>query len=153
MIPLLAGFALAGTPDPQPVNEVLDALHEAATAADSETYFSLFRDDGVFIGTDATERWTLDEFKVFAEPHFETAPAWAYTPVAREVHFGPKGRVAWFHETVRHATYGDVRGSGVLTRDGSQWRITQYVLSFPIPNEVAKDVLALVCATKPACAE
>ncbi|MFK7927260.1 MAG: nuclear transport factor 2 family protein [Myxococcota bacterium] len=144
MIPLLAGFALAGTPDPKPVNDVLDTLHAAATQANEETYFSLFRPDGVFIGTDATERWTVSEFKAFAKPHFETAPAWAYTPVAREVHFGPKGRVAWFHETVRHARYGDVRGSGVLTREGSDWRITQYVLSFPIPNAVAGDVLDLV---------
>lgn len=144
MVPLLAGFALAGTPDPQPVHEVLDALHMAAATADAETYFGLFHEDGIFVGTDATERWTMTEFKAFAEPHFETAPAWAYTPVAREVHFGPKGRVAWFHETVRHDRYGDVRGSGVLTRHGPDWKVAQYVLSFPIPNEVASQVLDLV---------
>lgn len=147
MVPLLAGFALAGTPDPAPVNAVLDQLHHAAAVADAKTYFGLFHDEAIFVGTDATERWTMPEFKAFAAPHFEEAPAWAYTPVAREVHFGPAARVAWFHETVRHARYGDVRGSGVLTLADGTWKIRQYVLSFPIPNAAAAEVLEVVART------
>ena len=98
----------------------IDALHRAATDADAETYFGLYADDAVFIGTDPAERWDLPAFRDFAAPHFEEAPAWAYTPVEREVHFGPKGRSAWFYETLSHERYGAVRGSGALRLQGAR---------------------------------
>ena len=117
---LLGVVAMAGSPDPAEVDQVLDALHRAATDADAETYFGLYADDAVFIGTDPAERWDLPAFRDFAAPHFEEAPAWAYTPVEREVHFGPKGRSAWFYETLSHERYGAVRGSGALRLQGAR---------------------------------
>ncbi len=42
------------------VAAVLDGLHAAAASADEEKYFAAFAPDAVFLGTDATERWTLD---------------------------------------------------------------------------------------------
>jgi hypothetical protein len=140
---LLMSVAMA-EPDPAAVNEVIDELHRAAADADSETYFGLFSDDAVFVGTDRTERWTMSEFRAFAEPHFAEAPAWVYESVRRELSFDARGKVAWFDEDLRHAKYGEVRGSGVLVRQGKDWRVAQYVLSFPIPNEVAGDVVAQV---------
>ena len=123
------------------VEAVLDSLHRAAHEADAGTYFGLFAEEAVFIGTDPDERWPLQAFRAFAEPHFAEAPAWSYTPVSRTVSFGPRSRTAWFDEVLRHERYGDVRGSGVLVREGRDWRISQYVLSFAIPNGVAMHVL------------
>jgi len=42
------------------IDAVLTSLHQAASDADGELYFSLFADDAVFMGTDATERWSVD---------------------------------------------------------------------------------------------
>lgn len=134
----MIGLAAAGAPSD--VDKVLDTLHQAATMADADAYFGLFADNAVFIGTDPTERWDLERFKAFAEPHFEAAPAWSYTPVERHVEI-QKG-TAWFDEVLEHAEYGRVRGSGVLVRKGRTWRIAQYVLSFAIPNEVARHTIA-----------
>ena len=39
------------------VRAVLDDWHAAAAASDEARYFDHFADDGVFLGTDATERW------------------------------------------------------------------------------------------------
>ena len=139
---LLGGLAMA-TPQ-QDIGAVLDRLHQAATDADERVYFDCYTADAVFVGTDATERWTMAEFRTFAHPHFAEAPAWAYTPVTREVHLGPSGDVAWFYETLTHARYGKVRGSGTLRREGTDWKVAQYVLSFPIPNDKAKAVIELV---------
>ena len=55
-------------PEIQAVAAVLDAFHEAASQADEELYFSFFAPEGVFMGTDASERWTVPEFREFAHP-------------------------------------------------------------------------------------
>jgi len=145
LAPLLTiGVALAGPPDPSAVDDVLDALHQAATAADADAYFGLYTEDAVFVGTDPEERWSLDAFRAYAAPHFASAPAWSYTPAEREVHFGPKGRTAWFYETLDHERYGRVRGSGALVVADGRWRIAQYVLSFPVPNDRAAAALAVI---------
>ena len=52
------------------VNRVLDAMHAAASAADGDAYFGTYTADGRFIGTDATERWSLPEFRAYAMPYF-----------------------------------------------------------------------------------
>ena len=52
------------------VAATLDALHDAASKADSKRYFPLFTNDAIYIGSDASERWTLAEFRAFAEPYF-----------------------------------------------------------------------------------
>jgi len=44
------------------INAQLEAWHKAAAEANFETYFNLMTDDGVFIGTDATENWQSVEF-------------------------------------------------------------------------------------------
>ena len=56
------------------MTRTLDALHVAASKADGERYFALFAPDAVFLGTDATERWTLEEFKNYAGERFKTGP-------------------------------------------------------------------------------
>ncbi len=146
---LLTGPARArsGEPGGDP-GAVIDALHQAAREADGETYFALFTPDARFIGTDATERWTVAEFEAYATPYFSRGQGWDYRVVSRELSILPIDCrcVAVFDEVLENASYGNVRGSGVprLTDDG--WKIEQYVLSFAVPNDVARDVVAVIRA-------
>ncbi|MEZ5978708.1 MAG: nuclear transport factor 2 family protein [Planctomycetota bacterium] len=126
------------------VERRLDTLHGAASRADGAAYFDCFTPDAVFVGTDATERWTLDAFRAYAEPYFKQGRGWTYTPEERHVAFDATGRTAWFDERLANAKYGECRGSGVLVKSGGEWRVAQYVLSFAIPNESAERVVEVV---------
>jgi SnoaL-like domain len=149
--------ASAGTAESSPlanVAGVLDAFHSAAARADEKAYFGLLAPNGVFLGTDATERWEKAAFQAFAHPFFAKGKAWTFTPRDRHIGFSRDGRVAWFDELLDSATYGECRGSGVLEKiDGEKmdggWKITQYNLSIPLPNDLAKDLVARIRAAKP----
>jgi uncharacterized protein (TIGR02246 family) len=132
--------------DEAAVDAVLDDFHAAASEADGDRYFGHFAPDGVFVGTDASERWTVDAFRAYAEPHFSKGKGWTYTTVERHVRLAPGGDTAWFDERLENASYGATRGSGVLRRIDGAWKIEQYVLSFPIPNDVARDVVERIRA-------
>jgi hypothetical protein len=119
---------------------VIDAWHAAAAAADEEKYFSHFTADAVFLGTDATERWTRDEFRKWAHPYFAKGKAWTYKSTSRWISFAADRSVAWFDELLENAHLGTCRGSGVLVRSGETWKIAQYNLSIPIPNDLADDL-------------
>ncbi len=118
------------------VNATVDRLHRAASEADEDVYFNLFLPDAVFLGTDPAERWTLDEFRRYAMPYFQRDTAWTYTPVRRSVGISPDGRAAWFEETLANDKLGACRGSGTLVRTDDGWRIAQYNLSVPVPNDL-----------------
>jgi ketosteroid isomerase-like protein len=119
---------------------VLDAWHAAAAAADEEKYFAAFTPDAVFLGTDATERWTRDEFRKYAHPYFAKGKAWSFKAVSRWISFSPDRRFAWFDETLDTPNLGPCRGSGVLVKNGDTWKIAQYNLSVPIPNDLMDEV-------------
>ena len=40
--------------------------------------------------------------------------------------------------------YGNCRGTGVLVKLDAGWKIAQYNLMFPIPNDIAKDVIKMI---------
>lgn len=148
-IVVAATFSAAPNGDQhQAVDAVLDSLHSAAAQADEEVYFALFTDDAVFLGTDATERWTIDQFRRFAAPYFERESAWTYRPVERHVVLDDKEnpRIAWFDELLQNDSYGLCRGTGVLKRIDDRWLIAHYALSFTIPNDAADDVVRAVRA-------
>lgn len=123
------------------VRETLDRFHQAAAEADAETYFSLLADDAVYLGTDAGERWSVDDFRAFAQPYFERGQGWTYVPTSRHVALDADRGTAWFDEMLENASYGTTRGTGVLTKTPAGWRIVQYHLAIPIPNEIAKEVV------------
>jgi hypothetical protein len=123
------------------IGSVLDGFHSAAAAADEEKYFSYFTPDAVFLGTDATERWTREQFRRWAHPYFASGKGWTYRATTRWVSFAPDRRVAWFDELLESASYGTCRGSGVLVATDSGWKIAQYDLSIPIPNEIAGEIV------------
>lgn len=126
------------------VEAVLDRFHEAASRADGETYFGLFAPEGVFLGTDATERWTVEQFRAYAKPYFDRGLGWTYIPVERHVTIADDGMVAWFDERLDNEGLGETRGSGVLVRRAGDWRIAQYNLTIPVPNELAGEVVARI---------
>jgi hypothetical protein len=126
------------------VNAVLDDWHKAAAQADEARYFGHFTADAVFMGTDATERWTRDELRVWAKPHFAKGKAWSFQSTRRSVNFSKNGSVAWFDEDLATPNLGPSRGSGVLIHEGDTWKIAQYNLSVPIPNDAFPDVKKLI---------
>lgn len=132
------------------VNEVLDDFHDAAAKADEARYFGHMDPLFVFLGTDATERWTLEEFRTFAHPYFAKGKAWTYRPNHRSVTVTATGspdiQVAWFDEMLDNEHLGVTRGSGVLRKIGGVWRLTQYNLSLPVPNDLADEVVAKIKA-------
>ena len=50
-------FAQSISSELESINDVLDSYHVAASEGDWDRYFDLMSDDGVFLGTDAAERW------------------------------------------------------------------------------------------------
>ena len=119
---------------------VLDDFHAAASQADGARYFAHFATDGVFIGTDASERWTVTEFRAYAEPYFSKGKGWTYTPRDRHIATAKDGQTAWFDEKLTNEKYGECRGSGVLVREAGAWKIAQYNLTVPVPNDMLADV-------------
>ena len=109
-------------------------------------YFALFTPDARFIGTDATERWSLTEFRAFAEPIFARGRGWTYIPRDRVITVAPIDCrcIAWFDEELDNAGYGQTRGSGVLRLTDDGWKIEQYVLSFAVPNDKASAVVEAI---------
>ena len=132
------------------VASVLDGFHAAAAAADEEKYFAYLAPDAVFLGTDASERWTRDEFRKWAHPYFARGKAWTYKATSRWISFAPDRRVAWFDELLENASYGTCRGSGVLVLTSDGWKIEQYNLSIMVPNDAADAVVKTIRGTKPA---
>lgn len=128
------------------IDQLLDRFHRAAAAARFDEYFGLFAPDGVFIGTDAGERWTVDQFKAYAKPHFDKGRGWTYVTVERHVNVSRDGRHAWFDELLDNADLGRCRGTGVLRRVGADWKIEQYHLTIPIPNELADEIVKRIRA-------
>lgn len=130
------------------VHQTIDDMHEAASRADGGAYFKSFTEDARFIGTDATEHWGLEAFKAYAMPFFSQGRGWTYLPSERVITVAdvPCRCVAWFDEQLDHASYGRLRGSGVLRLTEEGWKIEQYVLSFAVPNEVSGKVVEAIKA-------
>jgi len=126
---------LKETPDAQKdINQLLDAWHQAAATADEDTFFGSMTADGIYIGTDATERWLRDELKEWSKEYFEGDSAWDFTPLNREVYLDADGEIAWFEESL-DTWMGECRASGVLEQTKEGWKIKHYHLSVTIPND------------------
>ncbi len=128
------------------IAQVLDDWHAAAAAADEQRYFAHFAPEGVFLGTDATERWTVAEFREYVHRHFPAGRGWTYVPHDRHVMLSENGTLAWVDEKLTNEKYGELRGTGVLRKIGGEWKLAHYSLTFTIPNEKAIEVVALLAA-------
>jgi ketosteroid isomerase-like protein len=133
----------AMTDDMAKASATLDRFHAAAAAADETAYFALFAEGGVFLGTDGKERWTVPEFRAYAHPRFASGKAWSFRSTRRDL--SVRGDVAWFDEDLATPNLGPARGSGALVRDAQGgWKVAQYNLSIPIPNERFADVKTVI---------
>lgn len=123
---------------------MLGDWHDAAARADEARYFSHFTADAVYLGTDATERWTVSEFRAWANPHFVKGKAWTFKAKKRNVVLA--GDTAFFDEILDTQNMGTCRGSGALRKVKGTWKIALYDLSIPIPNDLAKEVTGRIAA-------
>ena len=124
----------------QQIDKLMTSWHQAAAKADFNGYFGLLHDKSIYMGTDATERWTKSEFINFAKPYFDRGKAWDFTAVDRHISFSKDGNTAWVDEILDTKNMSLCRGSGVLIKDNGKWQIVQYVLSMTVPNDLANDV-------------
>ncbi len=128
------------------VSAVLDDIHRLASEADFEGYFNLYTPDAVFMGTDAAERWSIAEFKQYARPAFDRGSGWTYVMTERNIFLSDDGNTAWFDERLENEGFGECRGTGVLVKVDGVWKVSQYNLTVPIPNELLRDFAAQIRA-------
>jgi hypothetical protein len=126
------------------INALLINWHKAASDANFNDYFGKMDDTSIFIGTAAEEIWTKTQFENFSKPYFDKGKAWSFETLERTVYVNDSGDFVWFDELLT-TWMGTCRGSGVLEKKDSIWKIKQYVLSVPIPND---DIQAVILAKK-----
>jgi ketosteroid isomerase-like protein len=131
---LICSFSTFAQKGEKEINLLVDQWHLAAADADFDAYFSLMTKEAVFIGTDASENWQLEEFKAYSKPYFDKGKAWTFYSLERNIYLDEKGETAWFDELLE-TDMGICRGSGVLQQTKNGWRIKHYVLSIVVPNE------------------
>jgi hypothetical protein len=123
--------------------EFIDNWHLAASRADFGGFFDAMGDSSIYIGTDATERWTKPEFISYSKPYFDRGKAWTFHPYDRDIHLSDDGQYVWFSELLT-TRMGICRGSGIIRATPSGWKIEQYHLSVTVPNDLMQDFIKLV---------
>ena len=131
------------TKEESEINLMMDNWHAAAAVGDEDTFFGSMTEDGIYIGTDASERWLRDEMKEWSKKYFERDSAWSFTPISRTIEIGKDKEVAWFDELL-DTWMGTCRSSGVVTKTPDGWRIRHYHLSIAVPNEKVDGYLELI---------
>ena len=140
VIGVLAGSFVAAQDPEASIHAALDGLHESAAASEIDRYFGYYTEDAVFLGTDASERWTVDQFRVYAAPAFASGKGWAYGVRSRNLIQTESPDIFAFDEILFNEKLGLCRGSGLIVKEAGQWRVSQYVLSMLVPNELAAEV-------------
>ena len=138
-------FAQNSSQDELAIAAVLDDFHDAAANADVERYLGLMTEDAVFVGTDEHERWPMQpDFIDYVNDRF-AAGGWSYYSTNKNIHFSQDGSVAWFDETsISNSMGAHFRGSGVLERIDGEWKISHYVLSVLVYNELWEGIMGLI---------
>ena len=123
----------------QQINAFIDQWHDDAAHA-RPAYFDKIAKDGIYIGTDKSELWNRDAFKIWAKPYFDKGKAWAFTPLKRNVYWSPDHRYVWFDEQLQ-TQMGICQASGVIHQTSTgALEIEHYQLSIAIPNPLAEQV-------------
>lgn len=125
------------------IDSLLNAWHKAASTADEAIFFGNMTDTGVYLGTDATERWEKKIFEEWAAPYFRRDTAWSFTPFDRHIYFSEDGQTAWFEEKL-DTWMGTCRGAGVLKNEQGNWKIAHYNLAVLVPNEKIQAVINVI---------
>lgn len=126
------------------IQKLVNDWHHAAAIADEVFYFNAISENGIFIGTDATELWTKKVFEEWSLKYFQKESAWDFKTISRNIYFTRKStEIAWFDELL-DTWMGTCRASGVLEKNGDKWTISHYHLSIAVPNELVKEYLKLL---------
>ncbi len=125
------------------IHNLIDNWHNAAAIADESIFFGSMTDEGVYIGTDATERWTRDEMYALLTKYFERDSAWDFKTTERNVVLTGAGDIAYFDELL-DTWMGVCRSSGVVQLINGQWKIAHYHLSIAVPNDQVDGYLKLI---------
>ena len=120
------------------INALLDGLHQDAHEGNFQSYFDRYTSDAIFLGTDKTERWSIEEFKAYAKPAFADGNGWTYSVVERN--WEGVGDTRWFDEILFNEKLGHCRGTGVVQLIEGEWKILHYALTMLVPNEIATEV-------------
>lgn len=120
------------------IDALVDGLHQDAHEGNFQSYFDRYTSDAIFLGTDKTERWNIEEFKAYAKPAFADGNGWTYSVVERN--WEGVGGTRWFDEILFHEKLGHCRGTGVVQLIEGEWKILHYALTMLVPNEIAADV-------------
>jgi ketosteroid isomerase-like protein len=150
LVLLLPLIASADDPDAEmiAIGKVVDGFHDAAAHGDKERYLGHMTDDGVFLGTDEWERWPMQpDFIDYVGGRFKDGAGWNYRSVERQIRIADSGDTAWFDEVVFSEPNGRFRGTGVLSKQDGEWKISHYAMSFLILNENWPAVIELTKKT------
>jgi ketosteroid isomerase-like protein len=93
---LLTAFLLFFTPlsyaaERDEVSHFLDGFHQAVAESDFNGYYSRFTADATFLGTDVSERWSVEQFKQYAKPAFDEGKGWSYQNLERNIVIAASG--------------------------------------------------------------
>ncbi|WKK78357.2 nuclear transport factor 2 family protein [Marivirga salinae] len=139
---LMPMFLCAQTPT-ENINQFMDNWHKAAATADEELFFGSMTEEGIYLGTDKTEKWTRDEMEEWANEYFQKESAWSFIATERDVYFSEDGNTAWLNEKL-DTWMGVCKGTAVLVLKENGWEIALYDLSVTIDNEKIDQFLELI---------
>jgi len=120
----LSGCSQTQNPDRQAqtlaIDQFITAWHEAAANSEHADYIGAMADNGIYIGTDATEYWTKIGFDKWSKPYFDQHRGWKFGKLSRNIYLSKSGDLAWFDELLS-TSMGVCRGSGVLEQEAGKW--------------------------------
>lgn len=129
------------------ITHTLDEWHAAASLGDSSGFFSRMTPDAVYIGTDATERWTRTSMGKDLGKHFDGKKAWHF--IASNRHYAATGNPNVIHIDENLQTWmGPCRGSGLVRKINGKWYISLYNLANTVPNAHIKEYVSLLPPTE-----
>lgn len=124
------------------INQLIDKWHKDVANYNLNDYFELMDSTFIFLGTAPNERWTKKEFFTFCKPYFDKQSTWNFTPLKRTVYFNDDYTTAWFEEELQ-TWMESCRGSGVLLKRKTGWKLAHYNLTVLIENEKIKKFIKL----------
>ena len=141
IVPIIILFLSQNNWAQDDLDVLLNGLHLDAHKGNFESYFDRYSTDAVFLGTDKTERWTIEEFKAYAKPAFSDGHGWTYAVIERN--WEGDGNTRWFDEILLNEKLGHCRGTGVVELIDGEWKISHYALTMLVPNSIAAEVGSL----------
>lgn len=124
--------------------DCLNTLHHSEATANIRGYFGCYLNENCrFLGTDASENWSIKQFLEYSKEAFKMTSAWEYTliPGTRLCFEMVTNQVVNFDELLLAKSFKcTARGSGTMIKKDNYWFITQYHLTFPTPNDLAYEI-------------